>query len=185
MQEVEHSISLLQSVKRALLDRDAVKLKELSGQNIHSSTIAQDAGNITFAILVYALSKLVERKDYEKIKHWQKFQIKFTGLLDLSIKALKDNNEQAFAKYISAARASLTSVSGSLKPYIEEVFRKASINKAGHIYEHGLSLGQTAQLLGITQWELSEYAGQNKPDYGYSISLDVKKRASMAMEFFS
>lgn len=183
--EVEHSISILQSAKRALLERDAVKLKELSEQNVHSSAILQDAGNITAAVLIYALSKLVERKDYERIKHWDKFQKKFTGMIDLATKALKDGNDEAFSRHISSARASLTSVSGSLKPYIEEIFRKASINKAGHIYEHGLSLGQTAELLGITQWELSEYTAQRKPDFGYSVSLDVKKRANMALEFFS
>ena len=184
-QEVDHSISILQSAKKAILARDAVTLKEISNQNVHSSTIEQDAGNITTAVLIYTLSKLIERKDYDKIKHWNKFQAKFIGSIDLAVKALKEGNSGAFAQHITRARSELTSVSGNLKPYIEEVFRKAAINKAGHIYEHGLSLGQTAQLLGITQWELSGYAGESKPDYGYSISLDVKKRASIALEFFN
>jgi len=185
MGEVEHLVSLLQNAKGALLNKDAITLNELSNQNVHSSTILQDAGNITASVLIYTLSKVVERKDYERIKYWDKFQAKFIGLIDLSIKAVKENKPDAFARYISEARAALTSVSGNLKPYIEQVFRKASINKAGHVYEHGLSIGQTATLLGVTQWELSEYATQGKRDNGYTISISVKKRAQDAMEFFT
>ena len=62
--------------------------------------------------------------------------------------------------------------------------RKASINKASRIYEHGISLGKTAQLLGITQWELTEYTGQKREEKPYG-ALSAKKRAQMALEFFS
>ena len=63
---------------------------------------------------------------------------------------------------------------------------KASVNKASKIYEHGISMGRTAKMLGITQWELSEYTGQkNVPDNPYNETFDVRKRAEMAMEFFS
>jgi predicted transcriptional regulator len=83
------------------------------------------------------------------------------------------------------ARKTLSSLSVNLKPYIEEVMRKASINKASKIYEHGISLGQTANLLGISQWELSEYTGQTSiADTNYNNTINTKKRAQMAMEFF-
>ena len=72
-----------------------------------------------------------------------------------------------------------------MKPYINEVLRKASINKASRIHEHGISLGQTAKLLGITQWELSEYIGRKEiTDRRYSQTINTKIRAKMAMEFF-
>ena len=84
------------------------------------------------------------------------------------------------------ARKSVTVVSINLKPYIEEVLRKASINKASKIYEHGLSMGKTAKLLGISEWELAEYTGQTRmADLPQNVTMGEKERAKMALEFFS
>ncbi|MEK6927880.1 MAG: hypothetical protein AABX11_05600 [Nanoarchaeota archaeon] len=185
MLEVNHLVSVLEATKKALNEKDSLALKELSNQHIHCATLDQGPGDILTTVIVYTLSKLVERRDYEKMKQWNNFEIKFNGFIDLAIKALKENNEKAFTEHITRIRNSLMGISGNLKPYIEEVIRKASINKASKIYEHGISLGQTAQILGITPWELSEYSGQRGDDFGFNISIDVKKRIKTAMEFFS
>lgn len=183
MEEKEHVVSVLKEARKALLQKDSLKLKELSNQTIHSATCFQDAGYTLTAVIVYALSKMVEREDYKKIKNWD-FSIKrVISFIDLSIKALQEKNVASFNSALVRARNSLSGLSGSLKPYIEEVLRKAAINKAGKIYEHGLSLGQTAQLLGITEWELSSYSGQRSGlEY---LSLTTKKRAEMTLKFFS
>ena len=73
----------------------------------------------------------------------------------------------------------------SLKQYIQDVFKKAAINKGSKIYEHGLSLEHTAKLLGTSQWELSEYIGQKHFDVQQVQTIDIKERAKMALEFFS
>ena len=72
-----------------------------------------------------------------------------------------------------------------LKQYIQDVFKKAAINKGSKIYEHGLSLEHTAKLLGTSQWELSEYIGQKHFDVQQVQTIDIKERAKMALEFFS
>jgi len=70
MEEVKHLINVLEDTKKALKEEDAFRLKELSNQTIHSVSAHQDTGNITMAVIVYALSKLVERKASLKIKNW-------------------------------------------------------------------------------------------------------------------
>ena len=83
-------------------------------------------------------------------------------------------------------RKSVSKLSGKLKIYIQDVFRKAQINKASKIYEHGISMEQTASLLGITLFELANYSGQ-KPeisDTPLNQTIDVKKRIKTAMEMF-
>ena len=184
--EAKHIIEVLESTLIALKEEDPAKLKELSNETIHNASVYQDPGNISAAVLVYALSKLIERGDYQKIKNWNNFTKKINMFFSLAISALKQNNFNKYEDYLKKARASINSISVNLRPYIQEVLRKASINKASKIYEHGISLGQTAKILGITQWELSEYAGQTKiPDVEYNITLDVQRRAKMALEFFS
>ena len=137
------------------------------------------------AVLIYALSKLVERKDYDRIENWDDFVVEFNIAIDKAIAALRKNNSELYAANMLNARKILESVSIDFERYIKEVLRKASINKGGRIYEHGISLGQTANLLGITQWELLEYTGQGRTDMKFSDTLEVKKRAKMAVEFFA
>ena len=73
-----------------------------------------------------------------------------------------------------------------MKKNIQDVFRKASVNKASRIYEHGISMGKTAKLLGITMWELADYAGKTGiSDVSESKTLDVKSRIKLAMEMFT
>ncbi len=180
--EIFHTINVLESTKQALREEDVLKLRDLSNQTIHSACAIQDSGSLMIAVLVYALSKLIERKEYLKIKNWDIFVKKFNSFIDLAIKALKDDRIDKFESYLIMARNTLTSISINLKHAIQEVLVKASINKASRLHEHGISLGKTANLLGITQWELAEYATQKE----YPIpSMDVKKRALMALEFLS
>ncbi len=186
MEEVEHLVEVIKGTEIALLRKDAVKLKDLSNQTVHQAASHQDEGCITLAVLIYALSKLIERKDYERIKNWDKFVKKISAFLDLAITTLKEGNESKYKVYLEMSRKTLTSISVNLKPYIQEVLRKAAINKASKIYEHGVSMEATAKMLGITQWELSEYAGQKQTsDNPYNETIDVKKRAQTALEFFS
>lgn len=184
--ECGHIVKVLTETQKALLKKDALALKDLSNQTIHSACSHQDSASITIAVMIYALSKLVEREDYRRMRSWDSFVKKFNSLLELAGKALNDDNELAYQNHIEKARKTLESQSVNLKPYIQDILKKASINKGSRIYEHGISMEKTARLLGITQWELSDYVGQKssvEPQINHS--FDIKKRAKMALEFFS
>jgi len=74
MQEKEHVLEVLEQAKKAIRDEDVIKLKELSNQTIHSSAIEQDPDNIAVAVILYSLSKIIERVRYREYKEWPKFQ---------------------------------------------------------------------------------------------------------------
>lgn len=186
MDESEHIIEVLSNTKESLKNYDSNKLRDLSNQTIHHASIHQDIGCVSLAVIVYSLSKLIERRDYARIKRWGPFVKKISSFIDLAIKSVHEDDQEKFEEYLERARKTLTSISGNLKPYIQEVMRKASINKASKIYEHGISLGRTAKILGITQWELVEYAGQRQVNYNpFKEAIDIRTRAKTALEFFS
>lgn len=184
-EECDHFQAVLRKTKDALTHKDSTALRELSNQTIHSACNFQDSGSISIAVLVYALSKLVEREDYRKLKNWDSVVKKLNGIFGLADDALMQKKFDAYESYIQKSRQLLESLSVNLKPYIQDVLKKASINKGSKIYEHGISLEQTAKLLGITQWELSDYIGQRSYDVKQVQTVDVKTRAKMALEFFS
>jgi len=183
MEESMHQIEILEATRKAVIEDNAQSLRDLSNRTIHSASYIQDSGSIVLAVLVYTLSKLIERNAHEKIKNWKIFTKKLDSWFALAIQALKGGNQTAYESYLEQTRKSLTTISLNVKPYVQEVLHKASINKASRIYEHGISLGKTAQLLGITQWELAEYTGQ-KHDGGYT-TIDARQRAKIALNFFS
>ncbi|MBI2632308.1 hypothetical protein HYW75_04860 [Candidatus Pacearchaeota archaeon] len=186
MEEPEHIREVITVTQKSLTSNDALRLNQLSNQTIHSASCLQDPASITLAVIIYTLSKLIERKDFDRIKNWSKFVKKMNSFLNLAVKATEKRNYDLYESYIERARKLFDTLSIKLKPYIEEVLRKSSINKAGKIYEHGISLGQTAKILGITQWELFEYAGQREKLAPTKIkTLDVIKRVKMAMDFLS
>lgn len=186
MHEKEHVLTMLEQTKEAVIKEDVLKLKELSNQTIHSASVYQDTDSITLAVVIYSLSKIIERKDSWDGNKSEKFFKDLVSYLDKAIKDLSKDNEEMFIEDLGKIRTSMTSISGNLRRYVKDVFDKASINKASKIYEHGISMEQTAKLLGITIWELAGYTGQKSEtsDLEYLKTYDVKSRVKLAMEFF-
>ncbi len=183
--EMQHIVSVLRQTKYALKEADAFSLQQLSDQTIHSATIQQHTDFITIAVLLYALNKMVARHDKIKIKRWDSLVNKLSNEIDKSIAELERRDVEEFARHLEHIKDLLIDFSPSAKQDIQEVLRKAAVNKAARIYEHGISLHQTAHLLGITQWELADYIGQRSIfDNPFNATIDVEKRARMAEDFF-
>ena len=183
--ECEHAAVVLAQTRQALIARDPIKLKELSDMTLHSSCCYQDDGSITAAVLIYTLSKLIERQDDKKIPDWDNFIKKFNSILDITIVELQKHNHKIYGEHMQKARNLLENISPQHTAYIKEVIRKATINKAQKIHDHGISLGKTAQLLGISSWELVQFTAQKTSfDPNLENTYEIKKRAKMALEFF-
>ncbi len=186
MQEIEHVIQVLEKAKIALKEKDSGVIRDLSNETIHSASIYQDPDNISIAVILYALSKIIERKNYEEYKSWDKFEKVYILALTKAIKDLKEENIPHYRKHIGEIRMAIRNLSGNLKTYIDEVFRKAEINKASRLHEHGLSLEKTAKILGITLWELNQYVGQTGiADVNLAYTKDLNLRIKSAEKMFA
>lgn len=186
MQEKENVLRIFQEAREAIKNNDSVKLKLLSNQTNNTASLTQDPDNIAVAVAVYSISKMVERTEYRTLPGWKDFYKIITSSVDNCISALKNDDAKKLTNSLIAIRNAVAKLSGKLKEYVQDVFRKAQINKASKIYEHGISMEQTANLLGVTLFELASYAGQ-KPE-GAEVSLtntlDVKSRIKTAMGLF-
>ena len=185
MQEKENVIRILEETKNAISKEDSIKLKELSNQTIHTASITQDSDNILLAVMVYSISKIIERKKYQSYPKYNEFYKTIVSLINNLIKESKKGDEKKLSQNLKLIQKYINNLSGNFKTYIQDVFRKASINKASRIYEHGISMEKTARLLGITMFELASYAGQTGiSDVSISKTKDVKERIKTVMEMF-
>jgi hypothetical protein len=185
MQEAENVLRILKETRAALERNDSFNIRGLSNQTINTASLAQDPDNIAVAVIVYSLSKIVERLDYRQLPGWKKFYSNVLLYLDKSIKDIENKDYIRFREDFKMIRGSIENLSGKLKKYVKEVFRNADISKASRIYEHGISMEQTASLLGISQYELAEYAGRTGiPDMPENYTRDTKSRIKLAMGLF-
>jgi hypothetical protein len=185
MEEVENILRILRDAEKFIEQDNAQELKVLSNQTIHSATISQDGDNIVVAVLVYSLGKVWERDSYRRMEGWSEFRGAVVKNLKLTISALEKGSVKNARVYLGRIRNSLNKISGDLGRYIKDVFKKAEINKAFKLYEHGLSMEQTAKLLGVSLWDMASYVGQSHiGDAKVAISMDVKKRVKIAEDIF-
>ncbi len=185
MEERENILRIFRETKRSVEKGDATTIRNLSNQTNNTAALTNDPDNIAAAVIVYSLSKIIERPDYKKLQGWNRFYGTYISCINKIIRSVEEKNDELYREHIKMLRQAIEHLSGQLKTYIKEVFRKASINKASKLYEHGISMERTAGLLGITLFELAEYAGSKElPDISQVRTVDVKARIKMAMEMF-
>ncbi|MBS1267137.1 MAG: hypothetical protein MAG795_01109 [Candidatus Woesearchaeota archaeon] len=154
---------------------DYFELKELSNHTIHNASIFQDQYSISNAVIMYSLSKVLERGNLDGKK--------YIKLLENGINFLKRDD---VASYKAITKKILQHISKSdlkLKMYIEKVIRQAEIKKGTKLYDHGISIGQAASVLGISQWELMNYVGKTQIT-DHSKPPDIKEKIQFTRGLF-
>lgn len=140
------------------------ELKNISNRTVHNASIFQDEDSISFAVLMYSLSKVIERAgeylDYDDaLEH-----------LRCGVKALERENAEAYRKCLQGLFDTIKHLDGQYKQYIQDVFSQAAIKKGTHMYEHGVSSSRTAELLGVSLWDLKQYLGATE---GTDADVDI------------
>jgi hypothetical protein len=185
MKEAKNVLRILKETKNLIQSGNTYELKKLSNQTIHTAAVSQDPDNIVVAVLVYSIGKVIERDHYRNLEGWSEFETAVQKNLDLAIDSLGKNDLEKTRTALGRIRNSLNKIEGNLGDYIEDIFRKAEINKAFKLYEHGLSSEQTAELLGISLWDLASYiGGSHIHNARVAISMPIKERIKIAEEIF-
>jgi hypothetical protein len=172
---------VLDKAVKAIRAGDVGELNALSNQTIHNASIYQDEDSISVAILVYALSKIVQRF----IERGESMDGVSTRLAQAAGK-LRTLDVDGFRDDIHHLFEVVSGMDRKIRLYIEEVIEKARVKKGGKMYEHGLSIARTAEVLGISQWELQSYIGKTAlTEISHSATSDVRKKLDLARSLFT
>lgn len=185
-QEVKQDIlNILNGSYVAIKERNILQLQELSNHTLHDASIFQDEDSISIAVVIYSLSKIFERTRYQEYKNWNLFYKIVMENLEKAQEYLENNNFDKYQVCIKNILNIIDKLDEKFRRYVSEVIEKARISKASRIYEHGISIGRTAQLLGISEWELMDYVGKTGiSDVGFSITKNIKERIKFARSLF-
>lgn len=177
-------LEALKKAVKAVKERDVTTLKDLSNYTIHSASTTQDEDSISSAVLMYSLFKIYERSDYEDLKSWQLFNHNAEIYLQNAYNYLNRNDIEKYRKAIKEFLDSVDKLDKKLKNYIEDVLESAKISKGSRLYEHGLSMGRTAELFGVSQFELMDYVGKTGIANVTPSIINIKKRLEKARSIF-
>ncbi len=178
-------LKIIKDSMLAIRGKDVMKLREISNHTIHDASIYQDEYSISIAVAIYSLFKIFERPDYRNYKDWDVFSKNVVDNLKRAVFALKKNDDEHYARHIKDIFEFIAKLDSKLKIYVREVFEQAKIHKASRLHEHGVSIGRTAELLGISEWEVMEYIGKTGiSETDFSLSMPVDKRLKFARSLF-
>lgn len=172
-------LSELAEILKAKGESDASKIKGLSNHVIHNASVFQDGDSVSVAILIYSLSKIIERKE-AGLDHG-----KVLMMLDSCISSLKNNDDNSFRKSVKEVFGFIKGVDKRLRLYIQEVINQAQIKKGCKLCEHGISVARAAEILGISQWELMQYLGKTTLIDRFGEPVSVPRRLKIARSLFS
>ena len=122
MQEKENILKILEETKKAVAKNDTVRLKRLSNQTIHTASITQDPDNVAIAVIVYSLSKIIERGYHESPRWYNEITLNINN----SIKAISENNKLGLKKSLDVFRR-------SLEKHSKDLDRKSTRLNSSHI----------------------------------------------------
>jgi hypothetical protein len=153
------------------------RLRELSDHVIKIASIYQDKESITIAVTIYSLSKL-----FKNSKDVDRFMLPH---LNNAIRSLEKGDANTYESEIKDVFSSLYKRSQDTKYYIEEVLERAQIKKASKMFELGISMGQVADALGVSLWDLMDYIGKTRIIDESNYLMDISGKLKYAREIFN
>ena len=137
-------------------------LHELSNHLLHAMSIYQDPNVIDVAVAVYSLDKILEQGRYAKYPKLKRFVRDVLIHLSYAVKNLQMEDWQEYSRSISELLGEIQGLTKQIRFYIGDLLDYAKVKKGTKLYEHGLSLGQAAEAMGVTKWDLMPMAGQSE-----------------------
>ncbi len=167
---------LLKESLDAIKKGDSFLLKKLSNGNIHNASIFQDEDSLGISVVIYALSKVIERTAARQA---------IVSRLQKALDAVSSGKDAAYRSEISQLVRAIRLEDSRLKKFVCSVMEQAQVKKGSAIYEHGISIGRVAEILGISKWELMQYLGKTRISEHSSELIPTEKRLELARRVFS
>ena len=169
----------LLSILRTKEEKDVLEIRDLSGHVIHDATLFEDEDAISVAVLIYALSKVMQHL-VDKLEYRE-----FIVPLERAAKELRVNDLQGFRSLVRNLFKLISEKDSQINLYVNDVLMHARLKKGSAVCQHGISMAKSAQMLNISQWELMQYLGKTTRSEQMQNGHDIRTRLKYARELFS
>ncbi len=171
--DLQESIRILEKPEES----DIEELKKLSDHSIEDVAVHKDLDVISVTVLIYSLYKIIPSLSKDN----------YSQVLNLLGEASKSIQGKNFGQYNQSIKNLFTIVEqkgSGVREHLSTVMQAARIKKGTVLLQHGLSIGQAAGLMGLSNWDLQQYAAKTTAYEPISQTLDIKKRWAVAAKIF-
>ncbi len=153
------------------------QLKKLSDHAVEDVALHKDLDLISITVLIYSIYKVANSfssSDYQQ--------------LISQLRSAESNLRRGdLGKYNRAMKMLFEIVRRSdtkVRLHLQDVMHAARVRKGTVLLEHGLSIGQAAGLMGLSNWDLQQYAGKTIALGQHQEKIPAKKRMLTALRLF-
>jgi hypothetical protein len=165
----------------AILEEDGLqaseKLKLHSNHAIEHVALYKNLDSVSLTVLIYSLYKI-----YDQLKTENRNEI-IEELLKAKL-ALKTNFFGKYNSHIKKLYKLIKHQNVKVKEHLQDVMQAARIKKGTVLLEKGLSLGQAAGLMGLSNWDLQKYAARTPALTVHKETIHAYKRLEIAYDIF-
>ncbi len=171
--DLDHVLQILQT-KEA---KDVEELKVLSDHAIEHVALYKDLDVISMTVLIYSIYKtypcLTDKDCRDLLKELKK-----------AVDALRKSQFGSYNRSVKLLYEIIRRCSSKTREHLQDVMQAARIKKGTALLQKGLSIGQAAGLMGLSNWDLQQYAARTTAWENGQATLSAKKRMEKAIKIF-
>ena len=152
--ELSYILSQLITIFEVKSDDVDDRLKELSDKEVEMIALYKDLDLISLNVLVYSLYKTIKCIPPTD-------QALILKQLNLAKNGLKADNLTRYNRSIRKLFETVRGCNAKVKEHLDDVMHATRIKKGTTLLQKGLSIGQAAGLMGLSNWDLQQYAGKS------------------------
>ena len=98
---------------------------------------------------------------------------------------MEQDNLGGYNKSIKSLFNVIKKSNAKIKEHLADIMQAARLKKSAVLLEKGLSIGQAAGLMGLSNWDLQQYAGKTIALEMHQEATPAKKRLLTAFKIFN
>ncbi len=177
-------LDIIRDSIKAIRQENTSELRELSDHTLHSSAIYQEEDSTAIAVIIYSLYKIYSKQKPQASPGWPLFNNDVLKLLEAAYNALITANVAQYKINIKKLLELISKFEKAFGTFVTEVIEQSKIKKGSKLVYHGLSLGRTAELLGVSRWDLMDYLGITNIADMQPRTISIKERLKHAERLF-
>ena len=175
--EILHDLDKTIEILETRDAKDYEELKELSNHIVENVALYKDLDIISVTVLIYSIYKVLFCIPNEKYTELVK-------RLKAARRYLQNGKLGAYNGVIKRTYVLIQECNAKVKDHLQDVMQAARIKKGTILLEKGLSIGQAAGLMGLSNWDLQTYASKTTAFSEHHEKVLAARRLKNALQIF-
>ena len=175
--EIINLLSQSLDILKIRKEDDVEKLKKLSNKGIENVALYKDLDLISITVMIYSLHKIitdVSANDYQYLLRD----------IEKAKNSLANKNFTLYNKSIRLIYKIIHKCDAKVKDHLSNVLHAARVKKSAVLLSKGLSIGQAAGLMGLSNWDLQKYAGKSTAYEAHHEIIRADQRLMNSLKIF-